>query len=229
MEFLEECSENMQIAEALKAFLPDKLEKTTELEVRFGRIIDKGTQKRLAINMLHPCAIGGRSSTLWFESSVTEADFNEMKSYFDKNIATVQSKLIRDTMLKGERRSETREIDGKPVRKDGVLIKKIKRGVVDIFCPESKYDIRIGISEEIVKKDNLEMSTHCSVREKRRTTYTEESFVVDVTKVRAGANEKAAHHLTYEIEIEARNESYNKSQFIDIVQNSIKIIQKTLK
>lgn len=228
MEFLKENRSNPHLAEALKSFLPDALTKNTELEIRFGRIMDKSTQKRLAISMMHPCAIGGRSPTLWFESTISEGDFKEMQKYFKETFPEVETKLIRDTLLKGVRRSETKEIDGKPARQEPLLIKKVKKAFLDIFCPENKYDIRVGICEEIHQKDNLEMGTYFSVREKRRTTYKDESFCVDATEVKAGKPDQQTS-LTYEVEIEAKNSLYTKDQFITIVNNTISILQKTLK
>ncbi|KAI5192949.1 polynucleotide 5'-triphosphatase [Nematocida minor] len=227
MEFVKENQTNVHIVEALRKSLPDSLSKNTEIEIRFGVIMEKSTQKRLAIRALHPCVIE-RTDTLWFEASLSESDFKSMQKHFKKTFETFETKLIKDTLMKGVRRSETKEINGKPVSVESVLIKKKKMAAIDIFCPANKYDIRIGISEEIVQKDNLDAQTGFSVREKARTTYDHALFVVDATEVHSGRSEKHTN-LTYEIEIEAKNTEYEKDRFIGIVNNSIDVVHKVLK
>ncbi|OAG33259.1 hypothetical protein NEIG_01009 [Nematocida sp. ERTm5] len=229
---LEKTSEkNPHLTQILRKGLPDKLSSNMEIEIRFGTLMDKATQKRLSIKMLHPC-IMERSDTLWFEASVTENDFAQMKKYFSTMFKDSEEKLIIDTLLKGIRRSEVREINGESVRVDPVIIKKKKLFFLDIFCPFSKYDMRISVCEEIVQKDTFGMQqVQGNIREKKRTTYTHPLFVVDVTEVNSGKESADIKYFTpsYEIEIEANNKTYKKDVFINIVNNSIDAIRQALK
>ncbi|KAI5135848.1 polynucleotide 5'-triphosphatase [Nematocida ausubeli] len=229
MKFEETSEKNPHILEVLKKALPEKLSSSMEIEVRLGTIMDKSTQKRLAVRVLHPC-IMERTDTLWFEATVSESDFHLLQGHFSKMFEESESKLIIDTLLHGMRRSETKEINGAPVHKESVIIKKKKMFSLDIFCPQSKYDLRIGLSEEIVQKDTIGMQVLGNVREKRRTTYTHPLFVVDVTEVKSRRESTDVKNSTptFEIEIEANNKSYDRSTFIHIVNNSIDIIRQAL-
>lgn len=203
---------------ALDKALPDALGKNMELEARLGTVIDKATNARLAIEAMHPCVIN-RSNNLRFSAEVSESDFSLLSKYFGTKTEKQEKKRIVDTLLKGYRQSQVKEIDGKQVSETPLLIQKRKMKTVDIFCPENKYDLRLSLSEELVKKDTtLGMTGNYAVRNKLRNTYEHEAYVVDMTQV---TTEKDSSRI-YEVELEAKNEKYNRDEFIGIIVQLLK-------
>ncbi|KAH9386978.1 uncharacterized protein NEMAJ01_1874 [Nematocida major] len=227
MNLEEENSRNPHIKEALEKALPSELSPTTEVEIRLGLIMEKSTQSRLSIKTMHPCVIE-RADTLWFDASVDEAHFKQMQEHFLREFKTRETVLMQDTLIKGMRRSEIKSVNGQSVTREPTIVKKKKLFSVDIFCPENKYDIRVGVSEEIVQKDTLGVQAMCSTREKNRSTYSGSSFVIDATEVRTGKN---GEHLktTFEVEIEAKSSEYRRDCFVNIVKNTISTVHEILK
>lgn len=203
---------------ALDKALPDALGKNMELEARLGTVIDKATNSRLAIEALHPCVIN-KSNNLRFVAEVSEGDFSLLSKYFGARTDKLQKKRIVDTLLKGYRQSQIKEIDGKQVSEQPLLVQKRKMKTVDIFCPGNKYDLRLSLSEELVKKDTtLAMSGKYAVRNKLRSTYEHEAYVVDLTQVTTETNSARI----YEVELEAKIDRYNREEFIGFIVQLLK-------
>ncbi|OAG31203.1 hypothetical protein NEDG_01616 [Nematocida displodere] len=205
--------ETAHIVRALLSSLPDTLSKTTEVEIRLGTLIDKATNNRLSIEFMHPSVIK-RADTLRFQATVHHEDFKSLVAHFSKEIEEKEDKKIIDSLIKGFRRSETIEVNGQPAKQKPVLIQKKKMKMIDIFCPNSKYDIRIGISEEIVKEDTLTLPVVQAVREKTRTTFKTDMHLIEATEVLSGRDANSLTEKLYEVELEAISSKYTKEEFV---------------
>lgn len=219
--------EYAHVVAALLRSLPESLGKNTEIEIRLGMLIDKSTNKRLGIGFMHPCVVE-RADTLRFQACVEEKDFAQMTRHYTETQGAGMEKTIVDTLMREGRRSEVKEVNGKPAAERAVLIKKTKMKSVDIFCPQNKYDLRIGISEEIVKEDAVSFPTVFGVREKRRQTFNCADHLVELTEVRAGRSSAEAKEVLYEVEIEAVNQRYNQAAFIQTVTSLISSLGEML-
>ncbi|KAI5186566.1 hypothetical protein NEHOM01_1552 [Nematocida homosporus] len=214
------------IIEALSKELPETLHKTTEIEIRLGSILDKPTGQRLSIVITHPCLIR-RADTLRFQASIEEKDHQILNQYLQEHLPKPETKKILDTLMRGFRRSETVEINGQKIKSKSILIQKRKMKNIDIFCPNTRYDLRIGISEEIIKEDTNTSPTVYATREKHRTVYTTPSYVLDLTTVLASsANSNQPTEKTFEAELEANNSTYTKQGFIQIIINFMHTLQQ---
>lgn len=228
MNLEKESNRNVHIKVGLEKELPEKLSKNMEVEIRVGTIIDKATGKRLAIEFMHPCIIKS-SETLRFHPSVLKNHYMEIKKCLDSAMGErKENKKIVDTFMAGYRVSKTVEINEKKLEEPQIVcIKKKKMKNIDIFCPESKYDLRIGINmEEIYKNAGSRPATQYSVREKNRCSYKENAYTIDATMVLAGKTKETANEVIYEIEIEANNEEYKKEEFSNVVVNFIEVLKK---
>ncbi|KAI5190624.1 polynucleotide 5'-triphosphatase [Nematocida sp. AWRm77] len=224
---LEGQQENAHVIAALLKSLPDALGKTTEIEVRMGLVIDKATNQRLAVSFMHPCVIE-RSDTLRFHATVEEKDFRQLSKHYAEKEGSPVCKTIVDTLIKGGRRSEITEVNGKKASEPPVIIKKTKMKMIDVFCPQSKYDIRIGISEEVVIEDNLGFSTVFGTREKKRQTFDCKTHLIELTEVSSGKDIKETKGITYEVEFEAVNALYKKAAFAQTVVGIMSSISSIL-
>ncbi|KAI5180258.1 hypothetical protein NEOKW01_0587 [Nematocida sp. AWRm80] len=223
----EAINEYIHLEQYISDILPKELNKNSEIEIRLGSIIEKSTNRRLDIGALHPCVID-QGFGIRFQSSIEQRDYNGLVEYFTREIGVPETKVIVDTLLKGQRRSETKEINGKSVSVPAVLIVKRKLHSIDIHCPNSKYDVRIGISQEIQQEDIKAPGYNYGSRTKNRTTFSTDTYVIDATIVNTDTTNTQRNTLTYEVELEALNDKYNRNSFTQSVLEFIKTVKRVL-
>ncbi|KAI5171515.1 hypothetical protein NEFER03_0837 [Nematocida sp. LUAm3] len=225
MELEKKNEKHPHIQQALLSILPESLGKTSEIEIRLGTIIDKYTGSRLSIETPHPCLIK-KAETLRFEAFIEQKDYDTLNKHFQNEFQKKEKKIILDTLLKGCRRSEITHVNGERSKEPPILITKKKMATVDIFCPSSTYDLRIGISEEIIREDTGSMPISFGTREKRRDTFFGEGYVIDASHVFSSIKSSSQKQETYEVEVEADNQKYSQEGFTNILLNLLCVLEK---
>lgn len=183
----------------------------TELELKFGTIVDKVSGSRLAIGVSTEC-IYTDNSAIRFELSVHEAGWREMKSFMDELEKQYQEESRRDPTKPRKKfaMTETDNIDffythsernerPKKIRitKDQLLnppryagVEKKRLSDIHIFNPSSMFDFRISLSLELpIAEGDIEpimKKTKIGLqRGKKRTSYNHSATVTrfDFTEV----------------------------------------------
>lgn len=183
-----------------------------ELELKFGTIIDKGTGRRLNINVLTEC-IYNNPSEIRFDAGIHEVGWNDIKLFLEELEKQYQDELrkhpdpsknkkkfanletdITDQIFQYTQRGEA----PKKIRvsKDNTLsppryIAINKQRISDLYIhnPSSMYDLRLSLSfEHPVPDGNVEsiLKTKAShTRIKKRSTWSHRPTVTqfDLTKV----------------------------------------------
>ncbi|KAK6202487.1 CYTH-like domain-containing protein [Scheffersomyces amazonensis] len=179
----------------------DSNRKNVELELKFGKIMDKRTGNRINVSVVTECIFTDHSNT-FFDMQVEEIAWNDIKKFFEELEKGYQDELrnlppdahrsrrkfnmlesdITDTFYQVGGRGEhikrvriSKDNSLKPPRFNGIE----KQRVSDLFIhvPSSMYDLRLSLSLEIpVAENNLEpimtKNKPSMVREKKRNTWT---------------------------------------------------------
>lgn len=201
---------------------------TLELEVRLGQINDIQTDNRIYLPSKVP-VVFYENKIYKFNPGVSELDFDffnkklfdyaksknkeeEIDNFQDLQVITKQARIgIRDNKIVN-------------------AIRKVRLTNFDIYFPDFLYDIRVSISDEIpsknvyeidqILKDDGKMGIQKFKRERKRTSFTLDKYVFDLTKV------KMSDYETNEVEMELSNDVYgdkNKiSEFLDYAFNFLK-------
>ncbi|KAK6460568.1 CYTH-like domain-containing protein [Scheffersomyces coipomensis] len=175
--------------------------KYVELELKFGKIMDKRTGNRINVDVVTECIYTNQSST-FFEMQVEEIAWNDIRKFFEELEKNYQDELrsgipdlskprrkfnmldsdITDTFYQVGNRGE--QIKRVRVSKDNNLNPPRytaieKQRVADLFIhnPSSMYDLRLSLSLEMpVPENNIEpirtKNKPSGVRDKKRNTWT---------------------------------------------------------
>lgn len=133
--------------EALLNIFKDKKKKTKkteiEIEIRFGKIMDKDTSERMDLDVLHPMLMEELAENYFFVSGVDEKDFNNIqRKYKDHKSTDTKDRVV------FYNKNRYRCINNKIVD----CIRKVKISHHHIYNPFLDYDIRISISNEFKMK-----------------------------------------------------------------------------
>ncbi|KAI5950745.1 hypothetical protein KGF54_003819 [Candida jiufengensis] len=193
--------------------IEDKNRKNVELELKFGKIIDKRTGNRVNANVITECIYTDQSN-IKFDMEVEEIAFKDIRKLFDELEKIHQEELKRNgnqehlkkkfNMLESDKTDSFYQIGQKGehlrrirISKDNLLdppryiaIQKERIGDLYIHNPQSMYDLRLSLSLEIpVPEGNIESIRTKNQpqlsREKKRTSFTHPSTITqfDLTKV----------------------------------------------
>lgn len=189
--------------------IEEKNKRNVELELKFGKIIDKRTGNRLDLSVVTECIYTDHSNTR-FDMEVEEIAWKEIKKYFEELERLYQEdKREKQTtrkfnMLDSDNTDTFYQLGNKGehlrkvrISKDNLLspprytaIQKERIADLYIHNPQCMYDLRLSLSLEIpVPEGNIEtiMSKNepMMTREKKRTTYTHAPTITqfDLTRV----------------------------------------------
>jgi mRNA capping enzyme, beta chain len=223
--------ENPILTEYLAKLMPEKIDGEMEMEVRFGRIVDKITGKRLALQTAHYCIIE-KSDSLRFEAKMQCSDFKKAeKCMREGGVAERRAKTV-DSVIKGVRETRFLGEEGR----DPVYVEKKKLWYLDIYCPQNRYDVRLSFSRErrLDKSVSGQFQGKCPLfsRRKDRTTYAVGNVSVEFTVVREEGGERQLgdrEEVQYELEIEADSEKYERASVIRKIGNFMGLFEEKLR
>ncbi|KAK6456485.1 CYTH-like domain-containing protein [Scheffersomyces xylosifermentans] len=191
----------------------DKNRKFVELELKFGKIIDKRTGSRINLNVITECIFTDHSS-VHFDMQVEEIAWNEIRKFLEELEKGYQEEL-RNSIGKDKPKRKFNTLDsditdtfyqtggkGEHIRKIRVskdnnltpprftAIEKERIADLYIHNPSSMYDLRLSLSLEMpVPEGNVEAiiakNKASLVREKKRNTWTHAPTITqfDLTRV----------------------------------------------
>ncbi|EPR78568.1 mRNA capping enzyme beta chain protein [Spraguea lophii 42_110] len=176
---------------------------TTEIEARFGTIIDHTDGKRLKIPSPHPIILNSNKKYK-FISGIEEKDYNTIINELKKNNINL---TLKKDIMKIKKNQRERWEDNKCIS----IITKKRICSYQIYMPHSKYDIRINIAEEIpVENKDKDVIIE---RHRERNSFVLNEFSIDITKVDSELEN------SFEVEVEVINEEYDKMIFKNILFN----------
>lgn len=191
------------------ANIEEKNKRNVELELKFGKIMDKRTGNRLDLSVVTECIYTDHSNSR-FEMEVEEIAWKEIKKYFDelerlyqedkrekqttRKFNTLESDNTDSFYQLGNKGEHLRKVR---ISKDNLLspprytaIQKERIADLYIHNPQCMYDLRLSLSLEMpVPEGNIEtiMSKNepMMTREKKRTTFTHAPTITqfDLTRV----------------------------------------------
>ncbi|KAI5948759.1 CET1 [Candida theae] len=183
-----------------------------ELELKFGKIIDKRTGNRINLNVITEC-IYTNDSDIRFDMEVEEIAWNDIRKMFDELERKFQEDKKTDHSIRDKRKFKMLESDqtdsfyqlgGKHehlrkvrISKDNLLdpprytaIQKERIADLYIHSPQAMYDLRLSLSLEVpVPEGNVESimskSSPQMQREKKRVSFTHTPTITqfDLTRV----------------------------------------------
>ncbi|KAF6066503.1 mRNA capping enzyme, beta chain family protein [Candida albicans] len=204
----------------LECSITEKSKRNVELELKFGKIIDKRSGNRIDLNVVTECIFTDHSS-VFFDMQVEEVAWKEITKFLDeleksfqegkkgRKFKTLESDNTDSFYQLGRKGEHPKRIR---VTKDNLLspprlVAIQKERVADLYIhnPGSLFDLRLSMSleipvpqgniESIITKNKPEM-----VREKKRISYTHPPTITkfDLTRVIGNKTEDK-----YEVELEA--------------------------
>ncbi|KAI5149560.1 hypothetical protein ENBRE01_0982 [Enteropsectra breve] len=181
-----------------------------EVEARLGTITDMVTRERINFKTPMPMVFTERMEGMFFSSGVTELDYGKLSAVLSecKHTESKDKIMIRSNIRK--------------IEKDEMAVyqKKVRRFVLNVYMPQSKYDLRISVSIEASVEPNqwkVRAGEFVKTRFRSRTSYEWNEYSFDFTKVSSKANSSPD---TYEVEVEISDlKNYKIEEFINIVLN----------
>lgn len=182
-----------------------------EIEARIGRISSTVTKKRLQLSSLNPIVFYQLPRNSFFASGVEKDTFDLALSILKEPTKIVCDKVFSSGKIR------------KVVRDDGQYFQeKVKIGTVDIYFPNSPWDVRIGVSKETpLEKPAIECKWS-KARCRKRWSFERQGYVVDLTEV--AADSKSSDPV-YEIEWEVLNHEPGYKNFIMNVFEEIELLK----
>lgn len=175
-----------------------------EIEARIGHITSSITGNRIKYDTLHPVVFTRLPLFIQFNSNIGEEHYKYFKAKIGK--LTNDSVEITDTIFIGNNYRKIVSTDGK-----AIFQKKIRRTNLDIYFPNSLFDIRISVSTET----NIQMPPSSFIekiiRERKRTQYMMENCTFDFTQVKDNMGNKTS----YEVEIELTKTDVTGTEFFN--------------
>ncbi|KAG7666143.1 CET1 [[Candida] subhashii] len=200
--------------------IEDRNRKYVELELKFGKIVDKRTGNRINVNVITECIFTDHSN-IHYDMEVEELAWNDVRKFFEELEKTYQDERKdkpagkrKFNMLDSDATDSFYQLGGKGehirkvrVSKDNLLdppryiaIEKERISDLYIHNPSSMYDLRLSLSLEIpVPESNIEpiisKNKPVLVREKKRTTWTHAPTITqfDLTRVLIPREAKNKH------------------------------------
>ncbi|KAI5969297.1 CET1 [Candida margitis] len=194
------------------ANIEDSNRKNVELELKFGKIIDKRTGNRINLNVITEC-IYTNESNIRFDMEVEEIAWNDVRKMFDELERQFQEEKKVDTSIRDKRKFNMLESDQTDsfyqlgnknehlrkvrISKDNLLqpprytaIQKERIADLYIHNPQSMYDLRLSLSLEVpVPEGNIESIISKNQpqlqRDKKRVSFTHTPTITqfDLTRV----------------------------------------------
>lgn len=239
------------------ANIEDHNRKNVELELKFGKIIDKRTGNRLNLNVTTEC-IYNDPSNVRFDMEVEEIAWKDVRKLFEELERAYQDEKLKDPQHSGPKRkfnmlesdqtdsfyqigNKNEQIRKVRVSKDNLLspprftaIQKDRIGDLYIHEPKSMYDLRLSLSLEVpVPEANIEsiVSKHSPQmsREKKRTTWTHTPTITqfDLTRVLIPRDFKSKKTNKRVIDHETKYEIEMEIDTLEVFNSIDKIISGT--
>lgn len=188
-----------------KEELSVKERENIEIEARLGKIVDINSNERISLSTPHPVLIKSLDGNYRFRSGVSEEAYDRILSRFKDN----EHKRVLDRVIVHKNGRYT-FIDGKI----SSSIKKVRLKSFEIYNPYSEYDIRVSIRVEHPIEFKPIVDKRAIVERNRdRTSFLIDGFSFDFTNI------QSRDRMSYEIEVEVVDLSYNKDDFISIMMN----------
>ncbi|CCG20521.1 Cet1 mRNA 5'-triphosphatase [Candida orthopsilosis Co 90-125] len=194
------------------ANIEDSNRQNVELELKFGKIIDKRTGNRINLNVITEC-IYTNDSDIRFDMEVEEIAWNDVRKMFDELEKRFQEEKKTDPSIRDKRKFSMLESDQTDsfyqignknehlrkvrISKDNLLqpprytaIQKERIADLYIHNPQSMYDLRLSLSLEVpVPEGNIESIMAKNqpqlTRDKKRVSFTHTPTITqfDLTRV----------------------------------------------
>lgn len=196
------------IKTAFSELLNVRGDRCLEVEARLGTIVDRRSGSRVSIGAAHPIILSSQKPDFYFQSGVSASFFQNahrilagMESFRANEVVVVKNKI-------------------RAIYSDGkkVLMRKVRLHTFEIHFPSCQYDVRVSFSKEELLGDG----EHNSVlmrkgsglrRERDRVSVPTKFYRFDLTSV------KTLEGNTHEIEIEIADFSFNRDEFLCILEN----------
>lgn len=188
-------------------FICGKFEASVEIEARLGHIVLSLTDEKVTFNTKHPVVFTSLSKFMRFNSAVKEKDFKKFSEILKENKNLESTKEFTKVELsKPYRRITTyKDIEQTEITNIDTQLKR-KLYTMDIFLPESPYDVRIQINIEKKVKESSFTGKNIFIRNRVRNTYSSANIQYDMTEIEGGEKGKM-----YEVEIEMKKEMNGRS------------------
>jgi hypothetical protein len=189
-----------------------------EIEAKLGLLVDKGTNRRIALPVLTETVLSTNDEHRFrFESSMTAAQHEHYNRLLNELVvntakegysgAKVEYKHTRETdrfyQSTGGGRGSAR-IRVTTDQKDGKIldvVEKIRVANLNVFCPKLSLDYRISVNIE--KPAEFSQGSQPSFeRNKDRLSYSHQIFKVDLTQVKGASGPTHAPEVSHELELE---------------------------
>ncbi|KAG7664876.1 uncharacterized protein J8A68_001569 [[Candida] subhashii] len=209
-----------------------------EIEVKFGKILDKSTQSR--VNLPKECLLRKAGNNINFQMEVQQSDWQELHELLENKTRTndISNKVFSSTTENayhiGQGQNERRvRISTDNLSDPPVFTAVEKKRISDLFIhtPFNRYDFRISISLEIPEVEiDLEKVTKEQksffTRFKKRTSWRKGDTLYEFTRALEPKEGKTNKCEKYEIELEmnpaAILDAISKKESIDeVVDNFI--------
>lgn len=202
--------------------IEERNRKYVELELKFGKIVDKRTGNRINLSVITECIFTDHSS-VHFDMQVEEIAWNEIRKFFEELEKSYQEDTRGQARERPRRKFNMLDTDitdsiyqvggkGEHIRririsKDNSLnpprytaIEKTRVADMYIHNPSNMYDLRLSLSLELpVPEGNIEgimaKNKPSIVREKKRNTWTHSPTITqfDLTRVLVPREAKNKH------------------------------------
>ena len=154
-----------------------------------------------------------------FSSNITKDIYLIIKNKLDKSaskgIFKKTSSEIKDFFQNGLRKSVSEF--------ETVVIKKEKLFTRDVLINISPMDIRVSVSKEILKENDISFENYNYMRSKNRITYNYKNWNYDLTEITTFKN--GLEEITYEFEIEIINNDFSEKNINSSFQKINEIIE----
>lgn len=174
-----------------------------EIEARIGYITSTITGNRIKYDTLHPVVFTKLPLFIQFNSNIGEEHYKYFKAKIGK--LSNNSTEIVDTIFIGNNYRKIVSTNEKTI-----FQKKTRRTNLDIYFPNSLFDIRISVSTEI-NVQTPSAFVEKIIRERKRTQYTMENCTFDFTQVKDNIGNKTS----YEVEIELTKTNITGIEFFN--------------
>jgi len=220
---------------------PPNQQGLVEVEAKVGVLKDKATGQRLQLPVLVETILAPNAFDCRFESNMSPAQhkhFNKLLNNLKTQAAqpNLPSSPLEyshlhlvDTFYPSENsgphdREKIRVTRNEKTGDVLEVMKKVRLGSLDIYCPKRAADWRISVNLEITVPPPLGSSTH--TRRKDRLSYSHEEFNIDLTQVTStmGANSKP--EILHELELEIRRPEYLVSTALNRAQPTVSDLEQ---
>ncbi|EKM51617.1 uncharacterized protein PHACADRAFT_261863 [Phanerochaete carnosa HHB-10118-sp] len=192
-----------------------------EVEAKIGVLREKASGQRLVFPVLVETILSPNSFDTRFESNMSPAQhkhfnklLNELKlkssqpGHPSSPLEYTHLHLI-DNFYASDDPQDREKIRVTRHEKSGEVVavmRKVRLGSIDIYCPKRHADWRISVNMEIPVPPPLGSPT--LTRKKDRMSYTHEEFTIDLTQVTSATGPNSKPEILHELEVEFARPDY---------------------